>query len=260
MGKKDERIKDLIEFLKLKNGASIPELAEMLNVSEMTVRRDLNSLKEQGIILDIPGAAVLNTEYLAIGERTNDYFLSEASTVNMKEKERIGRYAASLIQPDDCIIIDNGSTVEFMTDHIDKNIKITILTCNLNILNKICYNKNISIIFGGGYYHPDTTLFESPENIKLIQNTRATKVFSSAAGISEKMGVTCMYNYEVGIKQAIIESGAERVLLADSSKFGVIKPCFLTDVDCFDRIISDKKLSEEWVKLLRDKGIKLDLV
>lgn len=259
MSKKDERLNRLIEILKKQNGATIRDLAQMLDVSEMTVRRDMDTLKAKNVILDIPGAAVLNTQYVQDKEE-DAYQLSMATRAHAKEKERIGKFAASLIQPDDCVIIDNGSTVEYLADNIAKDTKMTVFTCNLNILNKICNNPNISIIFGGGYYHPDTTLFESAENITLIKNIRATKVFASAAGVHDTMGVTCMNNYELEIKQTIIQSGAEKILLADSSKFGVIKPCFLTDLDVFDRIITDTGLSDEWVQIIEDKGIRLDRV
>lgn len=263
MSKKDERLIRLIEILKKQNCATIRELSQLLDVSEMTVRRDLDTLKSRNVILDIPGAAVLNTRHIyeeGEEEKEDDYQLSAATRSHVKEKARIGEFAASLIQPEDCVIIDNGSTVEYLADNIAKDMKMTIFTCNLNILNKICSNPNIAIIFGGGYYHPDTMLFESAENVTLIKNIRATKVFASAAGVHESMGVTGMNNYELEIKQAIIHSGAEKILLADSSKFGVIKPCFITDIDIFDRIITDTKLSEEWAELIRQKGIELDIV
>lgn len=259
MSKKEERLNRLIEILKKQNGATIRDLAQVLDVSEMTVRRDMDTLKAKNVILDIPGAAVLNTQF-AHDKEEDAYQLSMATRSHAKEKEQIGKFAASLIQPDDCVIIDNGSTVEYLADNIPKDTKMTVFTCNLNILNKICNNPNISIIFGGGYYHPDTTLFESAENITLIKNIRATKVFASAAGVHDTMGVTCMNNYELEIKQTIIQSGAEKILLADSSKFGVIKPCFLTNLDVFDRIITDTGLSEEWVQMIEDKGIRLDMV
>lgn len=259
MSKKDERLNRLIEILKKQSCATIRELSQLLDVSEMTVRRDLDTLKSRHVILDIPGAAVLNAQYLH-AEDEDGYQLSAATRSHVKEKERIGRFAASLIQQDDCVIIDNGSTVEYLADSIAKDTKMTIFTCNLNILNRICSNPNISIIFGGGYYHPDTMLFESAENITLIKNIRATKVFASAAAVHETMGVTCMNNYELEIKQAIIHSGAEKILLTDSSKFGVIKPCFITDIDIFDRVITDTNLSGEWAELIRQKGIQLDIV
>ncbi|MDD3403561.1 MAG: DeoR/GlpR family DNA-binding transcription regulator [Hespellia sp.] len=259
MSKKDDRLNQLVEILKRQNGATIRDLTGMLDVSEMTVRRDLEELKLRNVILDIPGAAVLNAQY-SPNENEDEYQLSAATLSHRYEKEQIGKFAASLIEQDDCVIIDNGSTVEYLADNIERDTKLTIFTCNLNILNKICNNPNISIIFGGGYYHPDTTLFESPENISLIKNIRATKVFASAAGVHDKMGVTCMNNYELELKQAIIQSGAEKILLVDSSKFGVIKPCFLTEIDCFDRIITDKNISEEWIEIIRSKGIELNMV
>ena len=259
MSKKDERLNNLIEILKRQKGVPIKELALLLNVSEMTIRRDLDTLKANNIVLNIPGAAVLNVSHDYMGG-DDRYQLSQAIQSHIDEKERIGRYAASLIHQDDCVIIDNGSTVEHLAANIDKMTRMTVFTCNLNILNMICNNPNISIIFGGGYYHPDTTLFESPENIMLIKNVRATKVFATVAGVHDKMGITCMNNYELEVKQTIIQSGAEKILLVDSSKFGKIKPCFLTDIDIFDRVITDKKLSKEWVQWIQKKGIQLDLV
>lgn len=258
MSKKNERLNHLLEILRKQNGVTIRELSQLLDVSEMTVRRDLDMLKAKNVILDIPGAAVLNTQYTYYGE--DEYQLTMATRSHAKEKECIGRFAATLIQPEDCVIIDNGSTVEYLVDNIEKDTKMTIFTCNLNILNKVCGNPNISIIFGGGYYHPDTTLFESSENIALIKTIRATKVFASAAGVHDKMGVTCMSKYELDIKQAIIASGAEKILLVDSSKFGMIKPCFITDIDIFDRVITDVNISEEWADIIRQKGIVLNLV
>lgn len=259
MSKKEDRLNRFIEILEKQNGATVKDLAVLLDVSEMTVRRDLETLKAEGIVLDIPGVAVLNSQY-TYPQNEDTYLLSRATHAHMREKERIGKFAAELIRQDDCIIIDNGSTVECLADNIPKDTKLTVFTCNLNILNKICNNPNISIIFGGGYYHPDTSLFESAESVHLIENIRATKVFVSAAGIHDKMGITCMNNYELKTKQAIIQSGAEKILLADSSKFGVIKSCFLTDLDIFDKVITDVNLSEEWAELIREKGIKLEMV
>lgn len=259
MSKKDERLNKLIEILKRQKGVPIKDLALLLNVSEMTIRRDLHTLKANNIVLDIPGAAVLNVSHDYM-EGEDSYQLTRATQSHIEEKERIGRFAASLIQQDDCVIIDNGSTVEHLVANIDKKTRMTVFTCNLNILNMICNNPNISIIFGGGYYHPDTTLFESPENIMLIKNVRATKVFATAAGVHDKMGITCMNKYELEVKQTIIQSGAEKILLVDSSKFGKIKPCFLTDIDIFDRVIVDMNLAEEWILWIRERGIQLDLV
>ena len=255
--KKEERLNRLVEIISKRSSTTIKELAVMLDVSEMTIRRDLDTLKASGIILDIPGVAVLNSGNA--GE-TEEYLLSKATMLHAKEKERIGRYAASLIHDDDCIVIDNGSTTECLADNIGADMSISVFTCNLNIVNKIANNPNVSLIFGGGYYHPDTTLFECQESIQLLKKIRATKVFVSAAGVHATMGVTGMNSYELETKRELIRSGAEKILLADSSKFGVIKPWFIADIDVFDRIISDTGLSEEWQDIIKEKGISLELV
>lgn len=257
MRKKDERLNRMVEIISKRSSTTIKELAVMLDVSEMTIRRDLDTLKASGIILDIPGVAVLNSGNAGESE---EYLLSRATTYHAKEKERIGKYAASLIHDDDCIIIDNGSTTECFADNIGADMRISVFTCNLNIVNKVANNPNVSLIFGGGYYHPDTTLFESKESIQLLKKIRATKVFISAAGVHATMGVTGMNSYELETKRELICSGAEKILLVDSSKFGVIKPWFIADIDVFDRVITDTGLSEEWQEMIREKGILLEMV
>ena len=94
----------------------------------------------------------------------------------------------------------------------------------------------------------------------MLKKIRATKAFISAAGVHATMGVTGMNSYELETKRELIQSGAEKILLVDSSKFGVIKPWFIADIDAFDRVITDTGLPEEWQELIREKGILLEMV
>lgn len=256
MGKKKERLNHIIEIVQKKNGATIKELSSMLDVSEMTIRRDLELLKYSNILTNLNGAVIYNSNSL-LHNMEEGYLLSLATNAHVKEKNKIGQYAASLIEDGDCIIIDNGSTTEVLAGCISKDVKITILTCNLNIVNKVVSNTNASIMFGGGYYHPDTSLFESPESLSLIRKTRATKVFISAAGIHKELGVTCMNSYELETKRAIMKSGAKKILILDSSKFGKVTPCFFAELTDFDVIVTDSNIPTEWIEKIEDKGIEL---
>lgn len=259
MKKKVERMNQLIEILQKQKNVSIKELAKLLHVSEMTIRRDLEVLRDRGIILNVHGVAIYNPNNTY--EKDDDsYSLAAATTAHVKEKDSIGAYGASLIQPGECVIIDNGSTTERLAAHINVELQATILSCNVNILNKLCNKPNLSIIFGGGYFHRDTNMLESPESISLIKKTRASKVFVSAAGIHETLGVTCVNNYELPTKQAIMESGAERIILADSSKFGEVRTCFFAELSDFHKIITDKNLSPDWVEKIQELGIELVMV
>ena len=144
-----------------------------------------------------------------------------------------------------------------MAEFLDNDINISVLIYNTNILMALSKKKNIKLIFSGGYFHPNTMMFESPEGISLIEKTRATKVFVSAAGVHENLGVTCSNSYEVLTKQAIIKSSLEKILLVDSNKFGIVKSSYFAELKDFDTIITDNKISEAWRKKINDLGIRL---
>lgn len=259
MSKKEERMKDLLDMLQKRQGVTIKELATLFDVSEMTIRRDIQFLKQNNLVLDIPGAAIINPNSTAT-VHSDDYSILTATTAYAKEKERIGRYAASLVEENDCVIIDNGTTTERMASALPLNLIATVMSSNLNIINRLAQNPGISIICGGGYYHPDTGLFESPESIALIKKTRATKVFCSAAGVHETMGVTCMNNYEVETKREIMASGAKKILLIDSSKFGAVKSCYVANFTSYDLIITDTGISNDWRERILSMGVDLKIV
>ena len=251
-----QRANKIIDILKEKNGATVKELASILNVSEMTIRRDLEVLKNNNIVNNVYGATIYNPSNNI--EKLETFYDIENEVVKQEnQKLKIGKAAVSLINEDDIVIIDTGTTTEKLAASISSDIKMSALIFNTNILNELVKKKNINLIFSGGYFHPNTQMFESPEGISLIKKTRATKVFVSAAGVHENLGVTCSNNYEVLTKQAIINSSLEKILLVDSSKFGVVKSAYFADLDDFDTIITDDGISNEWKEIIHTKGIKL---
>lgn len=256
MNKKLQRTNKIINILKEKNGATVKELALTLGVSEMTIRRDLEILKSNNIINIVYGAAIYNPSN-SIEKLESFYNIENELIKHENEKIKIGRAAASLINKDDIIIIDTGTTTEKLAEFIDNNKNISVLIYNTNILMALSKKKNIKLIFSGGYFHPNTMMFESPEGISLIEKTRATKVFVSAAGVHENLGITCSNNYEVLTKQAIIKSSLEKILLIDSQKFGIVKSSYFAEITDFDTIITDNGITEEWQNKIHELGIKL---
>ena len=114
MGKKADRIDKLMSILKVRGYVSVRELAALLNVSEMTVRRDLQILRQNDVAENISGRAVYNPAHTGINADAN-YTLTKEQQRRNAQKEAIGRFAASLIQTDDIIIVDTGSTTEKIT-------------------------------------------------------------------------------------------------------------------------------------------------
>lgn len=259
MNKKLNRTNKIIEILKEKNGATVKELASMLNVSEMTIRRDLKILKCNNIVNNVYGATIYNPSNNI--DRLESFYEIETETIKHEnEKIKIGKAAAKLVNDNDIIIIDTGTTTEKLAENISSHISITALIYNTNILNALSNKQNINLIFSGGYFHPNTQMFESPEGIELIKKTRATKVFVSAAGIHENLGVTCSNNYEVLTKNAILSSSVEKILLVDSEKFGIVKSAYFADLNTFTTIITDSGISNEWKDIIEEMKIQLIIV
>ncbi|MEI7884211.1 MAG: DeoR/GlpR family DNA-binding transcription regulator [Clostridia bacterium] len=259
MNKKIQRLNQLIEILKVRHYVSVKELASHLEVSEMTIRRDLEILKSKQIAENIAGISVYNS-FQETSPTQSEYNLSSEHDKHFVQKNAIAQFAASLIKQGEIIILDTGSTTEKIVPFIPKNSNLTILCYNMNILTKLHRRTDIQIILAGGIYHANTQLFESPEGIEFIRGIRAQKLFLSAAGIHSSLGITCANQYEVPGKQAVLGSSMEHILVADSSKFGSVKCAFFCNLSDIDVIVTDDSLSQEWCDIILALGIELHLV
>ena len=242
MSKKVQRQNELVRIIEAQGMLPVKTIASMLNVSEMTVRRDIEALGEES------------------GSVLNEYNLLQALENSNEQKDRIGKKAASLIEPNDVIIIDTGSTTARILPYVPADKNLTVVCYNANVLMELRYKPGIRLLFCGGVYHPNTEMFESPEGIQFIERTRANKVFLSAAGVHAELGVTCANSHEVPTKNAVIKSSSERILVADSDKFGQVKSSYFCELDDVGTVVTDKNLSQEWEEFLKQKGIQVHLV
>ena len=255
MGKKEERINKALDICKRRNGITIHELAVYTGVSEITARRDVIHMEDMGQVNNIHG-----TVFYIRKEEQEDYSLLLAGNKYPLEKKKIGKYAASLIKDGEFVIIDNGTTTEQLAAAIPIYTKATVMCYNRNVINNLYLKPNIDLIVCGGRFHHQSQMFESPESLEMIRRTRANKVFVSAAGIHETLGVTCASEYEVTTKKEIVKVGLERILLVDSSKFDKVEPQYICELNSFEKIITDDGLPEKWQKHIRNQGIELILV
>jgi len=256
MGSKSKRLNQIVALLKKNKTMSVKSLANILQVSEMTIRRDLNILEADDMIIRSHGKATYKNDF---DSTSDDYELHSEKIKMNAEKDRIGRFAASLIEPGDVLIIDNGSTTDKLTKYIP-DINITVLCYNFNVLEQLVKKQNVKIIFAGGYFHRKDQMFESPQGISLIENIRATKLFISAHGVHKKLGMTCAHSYEVSTKRAILQSAQTKILVADSSKFGEVRTAYFAQLNEIDAIITDSGITQEWKEYIEDIGIALYVV
>jgi DeoR family deoxyribose operon repressor len=258
MTDKDDRIGAIMRTLRVTQAVTIKEMASKLAVSEMTVRRDLDVLAAEGLVRRIPGGAILNVERAGGGE--SSYQLSEQADQHRDRKQRIGRAAALMVEPGDSIILDIGTTTEQVARFLPQDVPVTIICFALNVLMEVYRNKQGRFVFAGGEYHENTMMFESPEGVELVRRNRANKAFMSAAGVSSRLGVTVANRYEVAIKQAALECSDQRLLLVDSSKFGVVKEAHYAELTDFDRVITDDGIPQAQRQALSTLGVGLSIV
>lgn len=259
LNKKEKRINELIGIIKEQPTLSVKNLAEILNVSEMTIRRDIEYLKSNNILNQTHGINFL-TNNNGTASDDNQYELSTELAKYNAEKNKIGKFAASLIEPGDIIVIDSGTTTAAISQYIPENMNLTVFCYNYYTLSNIYNKKGISIIFPGGYYHHTDQMFESSEGLSLIKNHRANKLFIAASGVHEKLGITCAHNYEVLTKRAVINSSLTKILLVDSSKFGLVHAAYFANLNEISAIVTDTGISKEWRAIIEEAGIKLYIV
>lgn len=233
------RLSRIREYLKANTSATVNELSELLEVSHMTIRRDLTTMAENGSVKILHGAVLYVND-----EHSDQYRMASARTNMLEAKKRIARQAVKLIDPGDIIIIDAGSTGELIATYLPEDIPITVICYALNIATTVASKQNCSLIVTGGYYHESSMVLESREGLELLKQNRANKAFITASGVSERLGVTCSNFFERATKHSALTSSETGVLVADSSKFGQIKTGHFADLEDFDILITDTGLED----------------
>ena len=249
-----KRLRNIENLLNQKVELSVKEIASLLQISDMTARRDLDALEKQGIIRRTHGGAVLLDPSTSVRD---PYIHREQLTMNVREKNLIGIKAASLVQPHETIFLDSGTTTPFVAKHLSSELPITVLCYTITNALEFYPRKNANLILLGGFFHRDSNIFHSVENQALITRTRADRAFISTGGFDSELGLTTYFYYEAEIKREMIRSARQIILVTDSSKFGKISVTHFAGLDDVDTIITDNGISNKYREILLDRGIKL---
>ncbi len=255
MANRRERLKQLQQLLEGYGPRRVCELASLLNVSTMTIRRDAELLADEGNVQVLHGAVVWRDRK---SERSATlYRLREAKVANREAKHQIACLAASLLDETDTVMVDAGSTVEAFTWQLQKSCSATFITYSHNAFLALQETNSARIILIGGEYDRDGCIFRGSGTTKLLQSIRATKAFLSAGGISLELGVTCSNAFEYELKRSLMEYSLHRILLADHSKLGHTESTFYASLDEFDLVITDRPLPPEYAAYCKDNDVQV---
>ncbi|KAE9541480.1 DNA-binding transcriptional repressor DeoR [Ursidibacter maritimus] len=224
------RLQKLTFLLKQQNQIHLREAAEILGVSEMTIRRDINS-----------GSTPFNLlgGYIVLKKQKSSYQVIEQQSKHTTEKLILGEEAAKLIEEDDVVFFDCGSTIPFIASQIDPKIRFTAICCSLNTFLVLSENSNCRLILLGGEFSRNNVLFNPLNNESELDFIITDKAFISAAGFSDKNGATCFDFTEAKIKRKAILKSKQAILVVDKSKKEVTHNAFICSLSEFSRIITD---------------------
>jgi len=260
-----ERRRDILRLIQENSSVSVDDLAARFAVSPSSIRRDLNDLSRQGLVQRTYGGAIVPTV------PSSEPPFSVRVVSHHEEKERIGRAAALLVQPGDTIFIDGGTTTHCMVSYLaplpaersnGKEGRITVVTYGLNIVQRLLDQEGITVILVGGILHPPTQTFGGVFASASLEafNIRFDKAFMAASGVSAEAGVTNAGFEEILIKRWAIRSARETILLADSSKIGVISAGVIAPIEKLQRLITTHEAHAQEIENLRRRGVVVDLV
>ena len=211
----EERQKKILKCLEEHNAITVMELTELLDASESTIRRDLNALHKMGKLVKVHGGATSVDNNIASVE----YDMTTKAGLALTEKKKIAQYAASLIEKDDFVFIDAGSTTEYMIDYINEPAEY--VTNGLNHARKLS-KKGFRVHILGGEYKMSTEAIIGVEALRSLEPYHFTKAFMGVNGISITGGYSTPDTQEAYVKKAVIERSGESFILADHSKFNMI--------------------------------------
>jgi DeoR family transcriptional regulator of aga operon len=227
----------------------------MFNVSEVTIRNDLDQLEQKNTLIRARGGALKFETGVAIDQR-----LSDKSKINLKEKNRIGKRAAQLVLESDTIIIDSGSTTAELVRNLPDLQDLTVITNALNIANLLGNSNNINMIMPGGYLRKNSLSLVGPLAEKSLRNFNVDKVFLGVDGFDTKQGIFTPNVEESRLNEIMIEIAKEVIVLVDSSKFKKRSLAFICNIEQIDKVITDSNISDEDKKRLLDAGVEVIIV
>jgi len=250
-----ERRKKIVEIVNAEENISNKELSNRLNVSEMTLWRDLKELESQGLIRRVRGG-VSKEKISIIREPQFDV----KQKIHSQEKLAIARYAAeNFVTDGDIIILEGGTTVASMVQFLNYE-DLTILTNGFKtIVEALPLLCDLSLMSCGGILRDTSHTLVGPQAEAFFDEFQAHTFFVSGSGLSIENGLTDPNLLEIQVKRAMWHSSEKTVLLMDSSKFGSSSLSTILLLESIDILVTDQGAPQEMLDRLRELGMDLHI-
>lgn len=249
-----ERHKYILENLAKNGFIKVIDIAKELDVTPVTIRKDLKYLEEKKLLYRTHGSAS------PVNPLTSDIDVEEKEKMRKDEKKRIAIAASKLIEENDSIIIASGSTVHTLAEHITPINHLTVVTASLKASLLLNTLNNIEIIQLGGTVRKNSSSVIGDYTTQFFEQITCSKLFLGVDGIDIEHGITNSNIEEAMLNKKMIEASLRTIILADSSKFGRRGFGKICNLDRIDVIITDDGISKAMAKSIEEAGIELIIV
>jgi len=245
----EERRNRLLELVRSKGFASLPELADELKVSESTVRRDLDYLEESGAAKRTHGGVF----YAGASPRLPHF--EQRQPAQWDKKKAIARAAVALIDDGDTVLLDGGSTT-YEVARLLVGRPLQVVTNSLPVANLFAANANTDLVLIGGYVYPRTGVALGPYANDMLAALNVRRTVLSVGGVTERG----FYNSNlllVETERAMLRAADEAIVVADSTKFGHQSLAHLCELSAIDHLVVDDALNGAWRRRIKDADVGL---
>ncbi|KIL41620.1 DeoR faimly transcriptional regulator [Gordoniibacillus kamchatkensis] len=248
-----ERYEKIVQLVNERGSIRVSELSELCQVTEETIRRDLDRLESEGRLRRSHGGAV------SIKEQQPEIPYFEREVTNAEEKKRIAQEAVKRIQPNDRVLLDASSTAWYMASYLP-DIPLTVLTNSIKVATELSSKEKIIVISTGGQLARRSLSYVGPLAERSLDAYHVDKLFLSCKGVHLERGISESNELQALVKKKMIDIADQVVLLADSSKFGVRAFTQVAELAEVDAIISDQRLGRDTVAQLQERGFSVTTV
>jgi DeoR/GlpR family transcriptional regulator of sugar metabolism len=249
----EQRRRKILDLLEQKGQITVRDVVERFSVSAVTARGDLDSLASSGAAVRSHGGAVRQME------ANRDYPLRLKATLHRAEKSKIGRAAADLIQPNEVVILDSGTTTAEIARQLKaKNLQsLTVITNALNIVSELVDAPGITVIGIGGLLRPVSLSFVGPQAEAMLKDLHADRLFLAVDGFDLESGPSTPDVLEAQLNALMIKVAKETNVVADYSKLGRRSVSRIASIDKVHRLITDTRAPEDFTQTLQSRGIEV---
>lgn len=250
----EERRERIIEVLRQQDEVTVVELSHRLGVSEVTTRKDLQQLEEQGYLTRVRGGAVVS------GRGQLELRFAARQQLNLEEKRRIANHCVEMIKPGSTIFLDGSTTAYQMTRLLRDMQNLTVVTTGLYAALELSFAPDVTTIVVGGILRRRTSSLVDTLTPKLLRRLHVDIAFLSSRGFTPEQGMMESDLREAQCKRAMAETAAQKIAMIDRSKFGHVYVATSLLPEEIDLLVVDNGLPADLQEAAHAAEIKMELV